>query len=204
MEIWKRWADHYRNLGFNAEHICRDGILNEGEFNSASPRVLFVLKETDDAAGLDLRDHLRNGPVFQMWHTVARWAVGILENFPEYNGINGDQMKQSLSKVACINLKKLTGGAAANLSVVGAFALRDRHLLREQIKDIIRPNIIVGCGTFEILAWLLELDVDPMEPFAKAVYSKDYSAWVIPSRHPNRASVTAYDDLKKFIQGMRR
>ena len=202
MEIWESWKDHYRKLGFDADQMCKDGILDENAYYRSTRKVLFVLKETNNAPRLNLGNYLKDGPKTQMWHAIARWAVGILERFPEFNDITPDQMRIALSQVAVINLKKMTGGAAADISIVGAFALRSRELLRRQVRDV-GAQIIIGCGTFEILAWLLELDIDPLKPFEKAVYSNQYGAWVAPFRHPNRANNReSYDSLKRLILGI--
>jgi uracil-DNA glycosylase len=118
-----------------------------------------------------------------------------LEGFPSYNEITVDRMKSALQRVAVINLKKLTGKEVADPSVVGAFALRDRHLLRRQIQEI-QPHLIIGCGTFETLEWLLELDVDPNNPIEYAVRHTQTGAWVVPIRHQSRANSVHYEELK--------
>ncbi len=66
MEIWDSWKEHYRALGLGSEEICKDGILDENAYSQANPRILFVLKDMNKAPGLDLREHLKNGPVYQM------------------------------------------------------------------------------------------------------------------------------------------
>ena len=196
MAIWDDWEMHYRQLGLDARNICKDGIVDEEEFGKVNRRVLFVLKETNDAPGLDLREFLAQGPKYGCWHVIARWAVGLLEGFPSHNEITIDRMKSALRRVAVINLKKLTGKEVADPSVVGAFALRDRRLLLQQIMEI-QPHLIIGCGTFETLEWLLELDVEPNNPSGNPVRHAQTGAWVVPIRHPSRANSAHYEELKE-------
>jgi hypothetical protein len=106
MNIWSKWEDHYREIGLNPDDICKDGIINESHYQGASSKLLFILRETNDYAK-DLRELLKNGPKYQMWHTVARWASGLLRDFPDYEEIDKyDIMTESIKQIACINLKK--------------------------------------------------------------------------------------------------
>ncbi len=90
-----------------------------------------------------------------MWHTVARWSAGILNDFPKYEEIDKyDTYKEWLSKIATVNLKKASGGSTADMAVINAYCYRDRELLLEQIIEI-APNIVVACGTIDVLIWLL-------------------------------------------------
>ncbi len=193
--------EHYKNEGIDPKSICKDGILNEVKFQNVKPKVLFILKEVNDFKEGDLREMLKDGPVWQMWHTIARWAAGIINDFPPYNEIdNSESLKENLSKIAAINLKKASGGASANLSKINAYAHLDKNLLREQIK-MIRPDIIIACGTFDILIWLLNIDVKKVDnPYEEPVYDEERNIWVIPWRHPGRANnEETYEELKKLI-----
>jgi hypothetical protein len=104
-----------------------------------------------------------------MWHTVARWATGLLNGFPDFATIDDfPVMKESLRKVAALNLKKATGGEFADFSKISAYAWRDRDLLLQQFR-LLSPEIVVACGTFDILVWLLELNVNPDNPWEKTL-----------------------------------
>jgi len=197
-DIWRKWERHYQQLGIT-EDICKDGMLNEEVFRRQDRRILFVMKDTDQAPGIDLRDFLKDGPRYPMWHITARWAAAILRDFPGFDKIDDlAVMKDALSKVAVINLKKPTGGAAADIAVVNAYAHQDRDLLVEQI-EAIRPTIIVACGTIGPLMWLLDLPVHPSRMSCPVKYTAR-DAWVIPWRHPARASNRAtYEALSDLV-----
>lgn len=198
---WEKWNKHYQALGIDPNRICRDGILNEVEWRKVdNKKILFVTKEVNDWEGGDLKGFLRDGPKTPMWHTVSRWAAGILFHFPKYEEIDTwSVMKEALEKVASINLKKTSGGGFSDMSIINAYAYTDRELLLEQI-DEIQPNIIIACGTFDSVIWLLGLEINPDKPHEKPIFDKTRKMWVVPSRHPSRASNRkTYNELKEMI-----
>ena len=196
-DIWARWALHYERMGIDPARICRDGILNPEAYRQAPVKVLFIMKEVNDWKGGDLRDLLADGPKYQMWHSVARWAAGVLGCFPRYETIdNYNSMKGALRQVATLNLKKTSGGSWADSSVINAYAFLDRDLLLDQI-EAIAPQVIVACGTFDSLVWLLELKLDPDSPKSKPARDEKRRMWVVPFRHPARVNNSeTYDELK--------
>ncbi len=199
---WKQWQKHYECLGLT--DYVKDGIADYEAFNSASCRVLFVLKGPHGWPGADMRDQLRKGAQYQVWHTIARWAAGILTGFPAYGDVNTSAEKnRALRSVAGINLKKVSGAAQADASVINSHAYRDRDLIRAQITHI-KPDIIVACSTWDPLIWILEL---PVEDFARPTQTpiRDTSrgAWVVPWRHPARGGgVKYYEELKARLSGV--
>jgi len=195
-DIWDQWTEHYHRLNIDPARICRDGIIDEHLFEKARRRILFVMKETDDFRG-DLREFLKDGPKTQMWHATARWAAGLLGDFPPFDKIDNEQaMRKSLTSIATINLKKASGGAQADMQKVNAYAQQDQNLLRRQI-SLIKPDVIVACGTFDIMIWLLGLKVDCDDPKKKAVFHEDMVIipWKHPGRVPNRKSYEQLGEL---------
>ncbi|HFQ4970517.1 TPA: hypothetical protein ACGUUK_004296 [Vibrio vulnificus] len=186
--IWDEWAQHYKELNIESSRICKDGVINLSEWTNCDSKVLFVLKEVNGGSGEDLLNLLANGPKYQMWHTIARWAAGIQNNFPDYDSINCyETMKKALARISSINLKKTSGGSSSNMSVINSYAKADRKLLLKQINEI-KPKIIVAGGTFDSLIWLLDLKVDIDAPTAKPVFDPLRNIWVIPWRHPGRVN----------------
>ncbi len=182
---WEKWRDHYHALGANTP-LHKDGIINPDEYNKALRRVLFVLREPNNSSAKegDLCEWLRNGPISSTWHQAARWAAGLLFGFPEFPEAN-DRRGEAFKQVAIMNLKKTAGGSTADLAEVSAFAYRSQQMLINQIHDI-RPNIIVACGTFDILTWLLNLDIQLSEIATRPVkyHLDNVESWVVPMGHP--------------------
>lgn len=199
--IWNRWEAHYKNLDINTKAICRDGIIDPAKYKDVLVKVLFVLKEVNDFPGGSLPVMLKDGPKGQMWHTVARWSAGLLKrDFPPFEEIdNIAVMKASLSQIAAVNLKKATGTAKADISVINAYAHQDRDLLLEQI-DSIKPDVIVACGIIDILIWLFDLKVKAEKPSQGPIRDERRKAWIIPFRHPCTAdNRKTYQELKILL-----
>lgn len=197
---WSKWSKHYQKLGINPERICRDGILNEEEWKKADKKILFILKEANDYEGGDLTHLFKDGPIRQMWHAIARWSAGILHNFPTFEEIDKWLvMKEAINKVPAINLKKTSGGATADMSLVNTYAYTDKALILEQIYEI-QPDIAIACGTFDILIWLLGLKVNPDNPYDKPVLHNEKNIWIIPWRHPGRVNnKKTYSELNEML-----
>jgi len=197
--LLKEWEESHRLKGLDSTKISIDGVLNRDKYNSEAG-LMFVLKDTNSKNRVDLIDLLKDGAKYQMWHAVARWAAGILNDFPEYDVINDyEVMKDALHQVSVVNLKKTTGGASVHSSSVTAFAHTDRELLLKQFR-MINPKLIIAGGTFEQLIWLLDLDIDPIDVW-KPAKSRIIDAWVVPWRHPNRVSnLNSYEQLKELFK----
>ncbi|MFH1700701.1 MAG: hypothetical protein ABIE07_08960 [Candidatus Zixiibacteriota bacterium] len=199
MDIWERWFEHYRELNIRIEDVCKDGIFDNNEFEKAKVKILYVMKEVNDWPGGDLRTLFDKGLKIRMWFTIARWTSGILRDFPDYEEIDKAEIySKDIHKIASINLKKTTGESISNMAVINAHAYRDRHLLRKQISEI-NPDIIIACGTFESLIWILDLDIDSDKPHEKAAKSDKYI--VVPFRHPARVNNRkTYEKLREFLR----
>lgn len=138
-----------------------------------------------------------------MWHAIALWSAGLLYGFPPYAAIDTQPMrKNAITRITTINLKKVSGGAAADMSTVNAYAHQDRDLLLEQI-DEINPHCIVACGVFDILVWLLDLEPEPDSTYEKSVLDKKRNVVVIPFRHPGKINnYKTYLKLKELVSGV--
>lgn len=200
--LWREWEEHYDRIGIDKDKICRDGIIKGEEFNEASKKILMIMKDDHDnkAELKDLRETLKDGPRNKMWQTAARWAAGILNEFPRFEKIDYKMMQSAISQIAAINLKKTRGTKPADMYAINACAFQDRMFLKKQI-DAIDPDIIIACGTFDILVWLLEMEVRP-DLLDRPVYYKDRIR-VIRFLHPDasKSDEKTYRDMKKVIGG---
>ncbi len=195
-----KWEKHYHKLGIDTSAICRDGVFDKKEWENVNKKVLFIMKEVNDWKGGDLKTLFKNGPKYQMWHTISRWAGGILNNFPKYEEIDEwSARKANIKKIASINLKKTSGGSFSDMSIINAYAHTDKELLLEQI-DEIQPEFIVACGTFDSVIWLLDLKVNPDKLRERPIFEKSRNIWVIPGVHPCRVNNReTYDKLKELF-----
>jgi len=193
-DLCERWKTYYSNNGIDARWFCKDGIIDEINYVNSKVKLLFILRETNNypdekmvnqAEEADLRELLKDGPRYQVFHTVARWASGILENFLDFGQAdNYENMKRSLSQIAVMNLKKYTGKAIADFNLISAFANFDEEFIREEV-EIIAPNFVISCGVFNDLQWALGVDpINPLKPFEKL--PRYNNAVIINWEHPSR------------------
>ncbi|GHB76553.1 hypothetical protein GCM10008107_27590 [Psychrosphaera saromensis] len=199
--IWNDWEKHYKNIGICSTRICKDGIVRPEIYKDECLKILFIGKEVNDWPGGDMRDLAQRGPKYSYLHNLARWAAGLLDQFPDFSIINNKKyLKDTLSRIALINLKKTSGGSSANMAHVSAYAKNDKELLRKQIA-LIKPNIIVPLATHDILIWLLDLEVNSDLPNNAPYYSNKNKAWIAPWKHPSmRGDVeVAYNKMRDFI-----
>lgn len=198
-ELWAEWKSHYSNLGIDYNRVCTDGVISPIHWEEAPQKVLYIMKEVNKQPNAHLPNMLQKGPKYQMWHTIARWSAGVINDFPEYQSIDTREIKKtSLLQVATLNLKKTSGGAQSDMSVINAYAKQDQVLLRKQI-ELIQPDIIICAGTYDSVLWLLDLPIDVDSPKSSIV--RDTSGrLIVPWRHPARVNnKDTYIKLKKLF-----
>lgn len=184
----------------------RDGVVNPKRWEQASPKVMFVLKETNELDG-DLRDFLNAGGKGTTWNNIARWSA-LFENinddisYKEIDNSIKENRKKYLSKICAVNLKKSAGGASTNDKIFKEqITDADIELLREQIK-LYKPNYIICCGKI-ISKFLVNTDNIAKRVIENRkwishfkIKNKIYSVWrdknnnafIIEFRHPNNRS----------------
>jgi len=192
-EFWKRYEEHLGNNGLYA----KDGILNQAKFDNEK-RVLFVLKETNGYSK-PLMELLKDGPRHQMWHTLSRWAFGILNPDSKFESLTKSDMNEALHKIAVINIKKIPGKAVAKRNELLDAVKRDNKFLLEQIENL-NPKIIIACGTFFALKDIIPIPTTTDEE--QKVFSIktnklfcDIIAWKHPGRKNNRNTYIALQNL---------
>lgn len=200
--LWQELLKTYPRT--SSTNLVRDGAGLD--YGSVPQRVVFVLREPNDAEGqsrgTDLRDRLNAGPAGLTWHTVARWAVGLTEDFPSFDCLtrDPDRVAAAMRTVAAINLKKLVGTNSSDPGEIHAFAFRDRDFLRKQIR-LLRPTIIIACGTMAPLMWLLDPEVDSFDPTDDQVRLRDGTR-MVRTLHPAAPGKgrREYDRLRKLLR----
>jgi len=200
--IWQDWEQHYSQYGIDPKSITRDGIINMEKYRSAKKRILFVLKDSNDFGGRDLREYFLIYPRKQIGHNLGRWAAGILNDFPDYEVANErERLHDSLKQTAVINIKKSTGGSWARATDLSFFANHDSRLLLRQIMEI-DPQYIVSCGTLDQLIVLLDIDFSRFNQLqaGQIVRLVQPEAYLVPFRHPVRSGGSkSYEELRNLF-----
>jgi len=200
--LFDQWKTEYRKKGITIEGFSKDGIVNENSYTKAKCRILFVLRETNDFPSSnyyqgELRKFLNGTLKYQIWCTVGRWAYWLLNDFPTYqNNVDANIVHDSLRQTAVLNLKKLTGDSRSDLDEINETSHRDREFIKREV-EIIDPQVVVACGTWSHLVWLLDLEGLPIEEKPPFSYSKN--RLYLCTRHPVRADDRkTYNELKKL------
>lgn len=217
---YNKWLAHYEKLGI-AESLCFDGLCYNGElynddynchigneeelWNSASRKILFLMKDTNGNPDDDYREW--------PWHIITRkffkvifsWLNGLSEmNESSYPKANGQYNKKY--PLAIVNLKKLAGNSSVSDSTVWKYASQDKDLLKEQVVDILKPNIVVcgGGGNSTVLNIAKDL-LYPEYEFEKVnnwcYYNKQEDLLLINSYHPT-ARVSDEEKYDGFFEAL--
>jgi len=199
-ERWDAWSQHYADVGVVDGRLVRDGVALPDVYAQEKTKVLFVLRDPNNSPGTDMRALLRKGPEHQIWHTLARWAAGTLSGFAPYKDVSRSERKvEALRRVAVINLKKESGGARTDLAILNAIAHRDQHVLREQV-ELLAPRLVIACGTFDQLVWLLDLDPDPAALYRAPAWNRKRTLQAVNFRHPAQShGEKDYERLKGLV-----
>lgn len=146
--LFDNWMSEAVKYGDN-NFVC-DGIMNGyNDWGNQLMRIAFIAKDPHYKNineltpgvlnGEDYREYnirqMSNGSRF--WRNILAWSDGILgtPNAP----------------IAFVNIKKEAGGATITNSVLRKYARRYQGFLKAELKEILRPNIIVCCGTSGIV-----------------------------------------------------
>jgi hypothetical protein len=190
--LFERWKRDREYASFD-----KDGVVNPELWEKTSPKIVFVLRETNGLNG-DLRKFLRKGGRGPTWNTVVRWAEVIL--FNTYSDkVDHDQRKKILPLICVFNLKKESGGASSKPKAIRVAAEKDRDFIQEQL-NLYQPDIVIACGLGrEPTASLLMKDiyedsdsncpnnVNELNYYRTEKINQNKPICVISMPHPNRA-----------------
>lgn len=174
-------------LGYR--RVFRDGPIDADRYAASPVRVVFVLKEVNEAnldREWDLRKYIRDEARAQTWNNVARWTRTIFHgaSWNDCLSIDDRTRREALCSIAVVNLNKEGGGPTTHLPSFQAAARKARHLLARQV-EILDPHLVVCCGSDtgdlsgEILYGIGPMDWERVYP----------GVWVAPPR-VGKAAIT--------------
>ncbi len=140
--LFTRWAQKH-----SGEKFVRDGVPFPGDYEKASVKITFVLKEANDFDSThdnDMRTWIQSdGARWQTWSNIIRWTQAILDDGCAYP--QDVDLFDGLKRISFLNLKKIDGGAQSKPAEIKKYAKADAEELLEQL-TIYQPDIIVCCG----------------------------------------------------------
>lgn len=194
-ELMERWKKE--RAGYDC--FNEDGVINYEVWKREKLHILFVLKETNELSGSLSRFLEAEGSstYWRTWNNIARWTDVLLNHhYSEY--ISRDFLREMLSHVAVMNLKKQAGGNRATRAEILKYARNDKKLLLEQMR-LYQPDIVITCGFNLVSDIVLKEILEEQEEWIKnektglnsyktksITYGK--SIPIISMPHPNRAA----------------
>lgn len=198
----------YDGLIYRRDPKCKDDEFAEVEkWKRAERKVLFLLKETNDAPNDDLdyrwsyfydTEGLRTYKTFVV---LLKWLWALNEvtpeSLPKFNKTREEYIVAAQQyPMAIVNIKKIIGGSSVDNSIIRKYFKQDKERIKKQICDFLKPNFIVcGGGGGAILEMAMQL-YDNMR-FKKynewCYYCPSSGITLIDSYHP---SYRCSDELK--------
>jgi hypothetical protein len=194
-QIFSKWQEQIPNM-------VQDGVVDPSAYLESHPKILFILKEVNDAnsnplknGGWDLRNFVFRGcdKKWQTWNSITRWVHGIRRLptptiWKEVAKISQTKRKEELRSVAAMNLKKSPGGASTKYGELEIEALKYKSLLAEQFW-LYDADLVICCGRgVAKLAWKVFQPDDQRdwEQTSRGVWYKKYKSekFIISYKHP--------------------
>lgn len=186
-------------------------------WTNSERRVLFFLKEPNGNGGEDYKNWVWSEGSETFGNVLAYWLEGLMtttKNYcPTYDDISSRKDIFKKYPLAIVNSKKLPGGSSANWDTIWKYAERDKSFLRTQIREILKPNIIVCGGSNDnednyrkVLSIALEcIFPDIKDGFKQknnwCYYNSEADILLIDSYHPTYIAIKERDKVEGLING---
>jgi len=191
-----------------------DGIIDTALYKKIKPKILWILKETNDSGGgdWDLREFLSDkGKLtnYDRWKStyglVIRVSYGIIMRFPPFSIIDSevDEHIDYLKKIAVINVNKLPGDSQITLSKLKKAYDKFKDILIQQI-NFINPDIIIGGNTLHLFYNNLNIKESEVNKNYHSTHftMKDNRLW-IDAYHPGQTQITHkqyYNEIMDIVK----
>ena len=161
------WEAFFNNweTEFGFDIFCRDGIVDPTLYSSDSVpyKVLFVLKDVhipdetkkairEEKRIVDMRKEVFLEGEGKTWNPIALWAKALTEITPiPFEDVSSGitLRKETLPKVAFMNIKKDAGNASVSNECVLAYAREQSSNLIEEIRAC-SPDLVIACSKGDV------------------------------------------------------
>lgn len=172
--LYERWLGER-----NYSSFIKGGVVDPSWYNDSKYKVLYLLKEanTEDSfwSQVDLLTAIINKErtFYEIFKTISLLNLVFFQGLNNYaTNLNfgrhplDTNFLDSLSSIAITNIKKEKGGRNSDWNDIFAYATRDKEYIEEEI-ELMNPDIVVCCGTFEFIEKTFELQAQECGSGAK-------------------------------------
>ena len=206
IELCARWMNSYSKemqkqfcfdgLIYYRDSNCKDEYTEVAKWEKAKRKVLFLMKDTDGNPDCDYREwefyDTEKSKVHRTFVTMIKclWAINEVSstNIPVFDKSREEYFEAALPyPMAIVNVKKISGGPYVNNASIWSFYERDKSFIVKQVKDILRPNIIVcggGSGTLLNIAKDIYSEYEFEKHNDWCYYCKQCDLLIIDDYHP--------------------
>lgn len=159
----------YDNTIQNDYHFAYGGIVDEKVYATQEKKLLFLLKEVIDESRAEtwslvdfINKQISSNSFLTIWKRVGELSYGLHNRFPPYhsdvtNSFHDRHIAEGLRSIAMTNLKKTGGSNQSDIQEIREHAKRNKELLQSELR-IMKPDLVVCGGTFNIVCEVFEID----------------------------------------------
>ena len=158
-KLFKKWKSE-RDIKIFVE----DGVINENSYITASPKILFLLKEANSKNEFSLKHFVANGGRSYTWNNIYRWCKCIKNPYDEHNwkdlqSVSNQDRISEFKDISVVNLKKDAGSGTTNNNELWNHLERDKDFIIEQT-NLYNSDYIICCGSIVFWAYLFLYNID--------------------------------------------
>lgn len=174
-----------------------DGVVDEAQFLSRSPKTLWILKEPWENGGSGgwsvtkelIPKHIAENTICtdKTYGPMAYVSFSVFNKFLSYADMratnNSFKIGESLKNIAYINVSKLPGKSKSVRSRIAEHYLTNRSILMKQILAI-NPDIVIGGSTLTLFLDDLGLAKEEFKPVGSLKFCIKKQRLYIDAFHP--------------------
>jgi hypothetical protein len=207
----------YDGLIYYRDPNCKDEYAEVIKWEHAKRKVLFLLKDTNDNPNCDYRESVfydtEERPLYRMNVVLLKWLWSLNEVTTSHLPVFDKTRKEYIQSaqrypMAIVNIKKVSGNPSIYNATICEYYKRDRSFLKEQLREILKPTMIVcggGSGTIlEIAKNYIYDDMDFIQYNDWCYYCKESKLLLIDSYHPSArcSNELKFDRMIENVQDM--
>jgi hypothetical protein len=179
--LFQEWGKAYKEKGINATFV-KDGIVDKDKYQG----IVWILKDTNDydkpineLIKKVVEENNKKSGLWKgtTWHNIGRATAKLLN--PEITFSEAEkQRKETLLKIAILNLKKISGSAKVSNKTMRNFVEGYEEFIIKEL-ELLEPKKVILGGTFGFVKDILKLknkekNIYESELFPNVTFIKAY------------------------------